>query len=150
MEYSFVFLCCRYNGLMNNTNMVIVDIGMLSGFVPMQSSLKTVGHHSALLTICTLRFYSGVRQFNRMHICISQLKTSISIDRVDVEDDHVIIYVAEVLFFTLSADGFDDGLRSSINAQMLGGAGGTECCVFKDARTTIQKQHSAAILTLCY
>uniref|UniRef100_A0A3B3QBB7 Uncharacterized protein n=1 Tax=Paramormyrops kingsleyae TaxID=1676925 RepID=A0A3B3QBB7_9TELE len=49
-----------YNGLMNNTNMVIVDVGMLSGFVPMQSSLKT---------------------------------TSISIDRVDVEDDHVIIYL---------------------------------------------------------
>nr|XP_023648138.1 alpha-2-macroglobulin-like [Paramormyrops kingsleyae] len=55
----------KYNGLMNNTNMVIVDVGMLSGFVPMQSSLKT-------------------------------LKTSISIDRVDVEDDHVIIYVAEL------------------------------------------------------
>uniref|UniRef100_A0A3B3QBX0 Alpha-macroglobulin receptor-binding domain-containing protein n=1 Tax=Paramormyrops kingsleyae TaxID=1676925 RepID=A0A3B3QBX0_9TELE len=65
-KHSSVFFCCRYNGLMNNTNMVIVDVGMLSGFVPM------------------------------LHICISQLKTSISIDRVDVEDDHVIIYVAEL------------------------------------------------------
>uniref|UniRef100_A0A3B3QBS6 Uncharacterized protein n=1 Tax=Paramormyrops kingsleyae TaxID=1676925 RepID=A0A3B3QBS6_9TELE len=61
-EHSSVFFCCRYNGLMNNTNMVIVDVGMLSGFVPMQSSLKTVGHRSVLLTICTLRFYSSVHK----------------------------------------------------------------------------------------
>uniref|UniRef100_A0A665VGY8 Si:ch211-212c13.8 n=1 Tax=Echeneis naucrates TaxID=173247 RepID=A0A665VGY8_ECHNA len=36
--------CCRYSGKENTTNMVIVDIKMLSGFVPDADSLKRVSH----------------------------------------------------------------------------------------------------------
>ncbi|MGL4878699.1 hypothetical protein [Paraclostridium dentum] len=33
---------CRYSGKENSTNMVILDIKMLSGFVPHPDSLKSV------------------------------------------------------------------------------------------------------------
>ncbi|XP_034403946.1 alpha-2-macroglobulin-like [Cyclopterus lumpus] len=55
-----------YSGEENTTNMVILDIKMLSGFVPDPESLKS-------------------------------LKRAILVDRVDQNEDHVLVYIKELL-----------------------------------------------------
>lgn len=55
-----------YYGQENTTNMVIVDIKMLSGFVPVPESL-------------------------------SSLKSALLVDRVETNNDHVIVYLTELL-----------------------------------------------------
>ncbi|CAK6977851.1 alpha-2-macroglobulin-like isoform X1, partial [Scomber scombrus] len=55
-----------FSGKESSTNMVILDIKMLSGFVPHQESLK-------------------------------QLKRSPLVDRVEVKEDHVLVYLEKLM-----------------------------------------------------
>ncbi|XP_062275147.1 alpha-2-macroglobulin-like [Scomber scombrus] len=55
-----------FSGKESSTNMVILDIKMLSGFVPHQESLK-------------------------------QLKRSLLVDRVEVKEDHVLVYLEKLI-----------------------------------------------------
>ncbi|KAM4590251.1 alpha-2-macroglobulin-like [Fundulus diaphanus] len=41
---AYLLLCSRYNGKEGNTNMVILDIALLSGFIPDPQSLKNLEH----------------------------------------------------------------------------------------------------------
>uniref|UniRef100_A0A3Q1K3Z3 Alpha-2-macroglobulin-like n=1 Tax=Anabas testudineus TaxID=64144 RepID=A0A3Q1K3Z3_ANATE len=56
----------QYNGKLNSTNMVILDIKVLSGFVPDPESLK-------------------------------RFKSSSSVNRVEQDEDHVLVYIQELL-----------------------------------------------------
>uniref|UniRef100_A0A8P4G7W3 Alpha-2-macroglobulin n=1 Tax=Dicentrarchus labrax TaxID=13489 RepID=A0A8P4G7W3_DICLA len=60
-------LTLKYSGKENTTNMVILDIKILSGFVPDPESLKRVSYYSALL-----------------------------VDRVEQKEDHVLVYIQEL------------------------------------------------------
>ncbi|XP_030632007.1 alpha-2-macroglobulin-like [Chanos chanos] len=82
----------QYNGSQESTNMVIVDIKMLSGFIIDETSLKTV--NSAVNNIYKFRMSP-------------QLRRSVLVSRVDSQDDHVIMYLEELpkaipLHYTLS------------------------------------------------
>uniref|UniRef100_A0A8C9XNQ4 Alpha-2-macroglobulin-like n=1 Tax=Sander lucioperca TaxID=283035 RepID=A0A8C9XNQ4_SANLU len=61
-------LTSLYSGNESSTNMVILDIKMLSGFVPDPESLNMVSDYSALL-----------------------------VDRVEQKEDHVLVYIRELL-----------------------------------------------------
>uniref|UniRef100_A0A8P4GNG8 Alpha-2-macroglobulin n=1 Tax=Dicentrarchus labrax TaxID=13489 RepID=A0A8P4GNG8_DICLA len=63
---TFLWLHYRYTGKESTTNMVILDIKMLSGFVPDPESLRRVSYYSALL-----------------------------VDRVEQKEDHVLVYIQE-------------------------------------------------------
>uniref|UniRef100_A0A8P4GCQ1 Alpha-2-macroglobulin n=1 Tax=Dicentrarchus labrax TaxID=13489 RepID=A0A8P4GCQ1_DICLA len=64
---TFLWLHYRYTGKESTTNMVILDIKMLSGFVPDPESLRRVSYYSALL-----------------------------VDRVEQKEDHVLVYIQEL------------------------------------------------------
>uniref|UniRef100_A0A673K9W6 Alpha-2-macroglobulin-like n=1 Tax=Sinocyclocheilus rhinocerous TaxID=307959 RepID=A0A673K9W6_9TELE len=66
-NYSFPFTFSRYDGLQERTNMVIVDIKLLSGFTSDTSMLGTSSGTYASL-----------------------------VERVDAKDDHVIVYLKEI------------------------------------------------------
>uniref|UniRef100_A0A667YQD2 Alpha-macroglobulin receptor-binding domain-containing protein n=1 Tax=Myripristis murdjan TaxID=586833 RepID=A0A667YQD2_9TELE len=67
----------RYRGKESTTNMVILDIKVLSGFVPNPASLNNVNP-----------------QLNIMSL---QLKRALLVDRVEQEKDHILIYLKELL-----------------------------------------------------
>uniref|UniRef100_A0A8P4JYC5 Alpha-2-macroglobulin-like n=1 Tax=Dicentrarchus labrax TaxID=13489 RepID=A0A8P4JYC5_DICLA len=60
-------LTLKYSGKESTTNMVILDIKILSGFVPDPESLRRVSYYSALL-----------------------------VDRVEQKEDHVLVYIQEL------------------------------------------------------
>uniref|UniRef100_A0A7N8XFZ9 Alpha-2-macroglobulin-like n=1 Tax=Mastacembelus armatus TaxID=205130 RepID=A0A7N8XFZ9_9TELE len=62
---TYLWFHCRYSGKETSTNMVILDIKMLSGFVPDPESLK-------------------------------RLKGALLVDRVEQNEDHVVVYLTEV------------------------------------------------------
>uniref|UniRef100_A0A667YQQ0 Alpha-2-macroglobulin-like n=1 Tax=Myripristis murdjan TaxID=586833 RepID=A0A667YQQ0_9TELE len=70
----------RYRGKESTTNMVILDIKVLSGFVPNPASLNNVTFVDPQLNIMSL-----------------QLKRALLVDRVEQEKDHILIYLKELL-----------------------------------------------------
>lgn len=80
--------------------MVMVDIKLLSGFVPEPESLRKVGNQTFMFSLCAGDFQARVFFiFNKSiecHLLSSQLKSAQLVDRVEHNDDHVIIYLQPV------------------------------------------------------
>lgn len=68
--------------------MVILDIKMLSGFVPDPESLNMVSDSSNFKWSCS-------SHGNPADVS-SQLKGALLVDRVEQKEDHVLVYIREV------------------------------------------------------
>ena len=87
----------RYVGKEDSTNMVMVDIKLLSGFVPEPESLRMVGKCSYIIGQCGdfhARVFFLINPLN--DLSPSQLKSALLVDRVEHNDDHIIIYLKPV------------------------------------------------------
>lgn len=84
----------RYEGKEATTNMVILDIKMLSGFVPVPESLRNVSNcRNFHLNSKVWCYDEGITQLN---IITSQLQRALLVDRVEEKEDHVLMYIQEV------------------------------------------------------
>ena len=69
--------------------MVILDIKMLSGFVPDPESLNMVSDSSNFKCSCSCCHGNPAD-------VSSQLKGALLVDRVEQKEDHVLVYIREV------------------------------------------------------
>ena len=80
-----------------STNMVILDIKMLSGFAPDEESLKKVSYeHSFNFSIIHVGCWCHDNRITQLNIVSSQLKMTRLVDRVEQKEDHVLVYIQEV------------------------------------------------------
>lgn len=94
-----LLLSCRYSGKEESTNMVILDITLLSGFIPDPQSLTNVSKAVTSTSRCQqnsgpdLTLAVIIRPLN---VFCSQLEKALLVDRVEHKNDHVVVYLAGV------------------------------------------------------
>ena len=92
----FIWFHYRYSGNEMSTNMVILDIKMLSGFVPDAKSLKDVSYECNFkLSIIHVGCWCH-DEGTQLNIISSQIKIPGLVDRVEQKEDHVLVYIQEV------------------------------------------------------
>lgn len=85
-----VVAVCRYQGRRTETNMVIINIKLLSGYVVDKSSIENVSFTLQHLW----RGLGGVYEYSDDGCVFQQLKTTgKGVKRVDVEEGYVNIYI---------------------------------------------------------
>ena len=85
----------RYSGKEMVSNMLILDIALLSGFVPDPESLKNVGSHSDCDLILGEHesFCTHINSDKKaLNVISSQLDVPPLVDRVEHKDGHVLVY----------------------------------------------------------